>query len=283
MRALQPGRWPTNVDARVVLTDGLGARQSIQFPVPVIEVPSPTVVPTPVPSETSEPTPTLASVTDVPPLTLEIYLPLALREECQHGQVSVDVALVIDASSSMSAPSAPGRGKTKLAAAIAAAGAFLDLLALDVRDQAAILSFNRDAWLHSELTSDRGRLNAALAEVRLGQQTRLDRAVDEGAKALQDTTLQDPGNASVLIVLTDGRANPVPVENAIDRAREVKGEGITIFTIGLGTDLETAALRDIASTDAHYFHAPSSDDLADIYGQVAQKLPCPAHLYWGER
>jgi Mg-chelatase subunit ChlD len=283
VRPTDTGIWPTNVEARAALTDGLGVAQRLIYPVPTIEVIAPTREPTPRPSPTAAPS---ASPTATPadtPTPGPIHLPLALREACDATSVRIDVALAIDASSSMSEPAVPGGVQTKLEAAVAAVGTFLDILALDEGDQAAILSFSSDAWLHTGLSSVGPVLDAALTDVRLGRQTRLDRAVEEGADALRDPTLRRPANTPVLVLLTDGRANPVPVAEAVAKAGAAKAEGITIFTIGLGDDLETVALQAIASSPSYYFHAPDAADLAGIYERVASSIPCPARAYWGRR
>jgi hypothetical protein len=69
---------------------------------------------------------------------------------------------VIDASSSMLELTAAGR--TKLSAAIAAAGTFLDQLHFDAGDQAAVVSFNADAALLSPPKADRATLDTASAQ-----------------------------------------------------------------------------------------------------------------------
>jgi Mg-chelatase subunit ChlD len=87
----------------------------------------------------------------------------------------------------------------------------------------------------------------------------------------------------VLVVLTDGRANPVPASVAVDRAAAAKRDGVTLFTIGLGSDLDVDALRQMASRPDAFYNAPEGGDLVRIYRAIADRLPCPAGLYWGRR
>ena len=48
-----------------------------------------------------------------------------------------------------------------------------------------------------------------------------------------------------MIVLTDGRANPVPVEVAAEKAEAIKADGVHLYTVGLGDEVETeSAARD---------------------------------------
>jgi len=256
---------------------------------PLCAPPTPTATPTPsstdtptntiTPSSSPSPTPTATST----PTALPIYLPLALTESCDPRQVRIDVSIVIDASSSMREPASPGGARTKLEATLSAVGSFLEILDFDKGDQAAIVSFNSDAWLHAGLTADRTVLEGALAAVESGYQTRLDRAVEVGTKALLNDATRAPGNEPVLIVLTDGRANPVPVDVAVELAEQAKADGITLFTIGLGEDQDVEALQQMASAPGFYLHAPTSDDLEGIYAEVARSIPCPPSTFWGAR
>ena len=83
----------------------------------------------------------------------------------------------------------------------------------------------------------------------------------------------------VMVVLTDGRANPVPVDVAVANAAAAKAAGITVYTVGVGTDLDVEALRAMASSPAHVHLAPDAEQLADVYRAIAVALPC-AGRYW---
>ena len=209
-------------------------------------------------------------------------MPLLLRETCSPEQRRVDVVLVLDASQSMLEPAAPGSPQTKLEAARDAARAFLDALRLDQGDQAAIVSFNSRAILLTGLTADRPALNAALAAITSSPLTCIVCGVDAGARELAGPR-RLPGNAPVLILLTDGRSNPQPAGEAVERAAQAKSAGIRLYTIGLGADLDEAALREMASGDEAYFHAPSGAALAGIYREIAVDIPCPYSAFWGGR
>jgi len=247
---------------------------------------------TPQPTSTATPRPSATPTTTATPEPRPIYLPVALAERCDPSRQRIDVVLVIDASSSMADLTRAGR--PKIDAALDAARAFLDLLALDEAnsdpgapgadgDQAAIVAFNADAWLLAPLIDDRSALDAALDTVTLAQQTRLDRAVAVGAEALADTSRRRAGNVPVLVLLTDGRANPVPVDAAVAEAAAAKAAGVTLFTIGLGEEIDAEALAAMASTPSGFLSAPDAEDLAAAYTQVARSIPCPANAWWGAR
>jgi Mg-chelatase subunit ChlD len=254
--------------------------------------PSPTEPATVAPTWTTTPTATVpASATHSPTQTSTIaptatrmphpaYLPIALRERCTPDKQRVDAALVIDASSSMLDHTATGR--TKLAAAIEAAGTFLHQLQMVAGDQAAIVAFNADAWLLQPLTSDRYALDAALASIEPALQTCLVCGVDVAANELASDR-RDPDNTPVMIVLTDGLSNPLPASDAVVRAEDAKRSGVVIYTIGLGDELDFDALEQIASGPESFYRAPDAEQLADIYRQIAVEIPCPAESFWGGR
>jgi hypothetical protein len=73
------------------------------------------------------------------------------------------------------------------------------------------------------------------------------------------------------IVLTDGiwNAGSDP-QNAVDVA---KANGITIYTIGLGNQLDEPLLQRIASeAGGIYYNAPTSSELQTIYNAIAQDI-----------
>ena len=92
-------------------------------------------------------------------------------------------------------------------------------------------------------------------------------------------------NRPVIILLTDGKANPEPVETAVDEARRAKEAGVTIFVIGLGhpEDLDNEALRLIASRPDYYYQTPRAEELAAVYEEIAGVIPCPPEQFWGGR
>jgi uncharacterized protein YegL len=283
-----------------VLTDTQKQTRVLPLPTGVLTVTGPceppTATPTPVPPPTDTPSatstrePPTASPTAQPPTPTPsptatraprpVYLPLALRERCVPGQKRMDVVLVIDASTSMLQETVAGR--SKLAAAQAAAGAFVGELRLDAGDQASIVAFNSEARVLQGLTADRHALDVALAGIAVAPTTRLDLAVEAAHQELASPRHRDD-SAAVMIVLTDGKANPVGADAAVAKARAAKDARITIFTIGLGDDLDEWALAAIASKPAYFYHAADAEALKAIYEAIAVEIPCPADRYLGAR
>jgi hypothetical protein len=84
-------------------------------------------------------------------------------------------------------------------------------------------------------------------------------------------------------VLTDGRSNPRPASEAEAAAGRAKAAGVTVFTIGLGEDVDAEALAAMAAPGGRFYRAPSAGDLGGIYAEVAGAIPCPAGAFWGGR
>ena len=91
------------------------------------------------------------------------------------------------------------------------------------------------------------------------------------------------GLSSNSVAFTSARDRLCLPRRILREAERVKADKITIFTIGLGEDLDVDALKSIANAEEHYFHAPDAEDLADIYSKVTVEIPCPAEDYWGRR
>jgi len=275
------GRLPTNDYAVADYTDADGVQRRFTFPVPEIEVVAPTptaIVPTATPSARTLYLPVVKREVTLPPVPL--YLPITLRERCTPPQQRVDVALVIDASTSMEEKTATG--STKLAAAQQAVDVFLGEMGFARGDQAALVTFHSAARLLGPLTSDHAALSAALGRIQTQPQTCIACGLEVAIGELASSR-KSPGNAPVIILLTDGRSNPRPMSEAVDRAAEARAAGVTIFTIGLGNDVDGEALAQIAGRPEHYHAAPSAEDLAGIYRTIAVLLPCSRGAFWSGR
>ncbi|MCK5096060.1 MAG: PKD domain-containing protein [Candidatus Pacebacteria bacterium] len=79
----------------------------------------------------------------------------------------------------------------------------------------------------------------------------------------------------IMIVLSDG--NPTKPGNesdaatyALQQASEAKADGIIIYTIGFGNDVNPSFLENIASDPSYYFYTPTSAGLEDVYMALAE-------------
>lgn len=88
------------------------------------------------------------------------------------------------------------------------------------------------------------------------------------------------GSDRALVLLTDGVAtlpektgnSNYPKTYALESAELARGDGISIYTIGLGKNIDVDLLKRLATTTAEAYFAPSTSDLNDIYQQIATKI-----------
>ncbi len=283
VRPAAAGEWPTNERAVADATTPDEHVHRIEFPVPRISVRGlPTAAPTqtrtpppstatnvPAPTQTSEPTPTLAPG--------PVYLPVALTERCPDTRRPFDVALVIDASNSMAGPA--------LEAAAAAAQVFVDAMRLP-RDRVAIVTFNAGAEIRLSLTGDAAEIRRALADLAnaVAAGTRLDRGLEAARDALAPLPRAgEDGRVPVVVLLTDGRQDEAP-DAPIDQADALRAAGVEIRVVGLGEAVDEPVLQRIAGDPSAYSRAPSADELASVFRELALAFDlCPKERFWGGR
>jgi Mg-chelatase subunit ChlD len=261
----QVGHWPTNVEASASFTDGWGRPGRVVFPVPHVDVVAPTATPTATFEPTATARPPTATASPVPTgVPRPVHLPIVFRDQCVAREQHVDVALVVDTSSSMAG--------AKVAAAQASLRVFLDVLNLAPdRDRVTLVAFNETAALVQPLTADRAALGTAIDGLTTHPGTRIDLGLE---LALDELTGPDrrPENKPIVVLLSDGwQEDTAPVLAAGTRAR---GLGVEVFTIGLGADADGGLLAAIASDASHYHFAPTPDELAAIYRRIAGTIPC---------
>jgi hypothetical protein len=238
--------------------------------------PSPTSTPTPTSTRTRTPTPTVTPSPTATPVPRPIYLPIVISDKCDPKVRRVDVVLVIDASTSMLDRTRAGR--PKIDAARDAARRFLDVMTFP-GDQAAIVMFNAQATVLTDLTGDRQVLLAALGGIRNREFTRIHLGLG-AAHALLTGARRDAEHMPVIVMLTDGRSNPDPISLPLAAAAAAKADGITLYTVGLGDDVEHDALRQMASRPEDFRWAPDGEDLGPIYEEIARLIPCPRSAFW---
>jgi len=243
VRPTRVGRIATNQQAIARYT-AEGVVYTVPFPIPEIDV---------LPEPTATPTPT----------TRFIYLPIVMNYYClrRNPNVGADIVMVIDTSSSM--------GGAKIAAAVEATRTFIRLTD-SRRDWVGLVTFDSEARLLHPLTPNQALLEAQLSTIALGVGTRIDHGLQEAMRELFYRAR--PGSQQVIILLSDGNPSEGR-ERAEAIASAAKQQGVTLFAIGLGSDVDGSFLAAMASA-ASYFHSPSPDDLDEIYRRLAREIPC---------
>jgi len=233
---------------------------------------------------TRQPSPTRSPTPKVFP---RVFLPQVLHDlGCPPQGIFTDIAIVVDASTSMDEPAGLGMPR-KIDVATDAAWSFIDRYLVDGRsDQVGIVLFNRTATQRQVLTRDRGRLSEALAVpktyLRKGSQIHL--GIDEAASMLFDPRFADRSHRKALLLISDGLVNPGGPADVISAANQARAAGIAIFVVGYGESIAEDLLRAVANPPeqrTHYYRrSPLENDLQSLVASLSLVVPCPDDIYW---
>ncbi len=262
------GSGPSSAGATVELSFDRGQPYVYALPVASLAcLPPPTATATPSASPTVTPTPTAtASPRPTEPLR-PVYLPFLGRRHCKPSDHRADVVLLLDASSSMHEPGAGGEIKLQLA--LDAATAFIDSLSFP-GDRAAVVAFNGRSEVLHPLSDHRLGLLMALADI-YGH-VRFGSRLDQGLVLARDLLARSgPDRVPVIVLLTDGLADPAP---ALEAARALRAGGVAVFAIGLGEGADAALLEQLAGDRERFFPSPDGADLERIFRTVAAMAGC---------
>lgn len=197
------------------------------------------------------------------------------------------VVLAIDVSRSMAATDVP---PTRLAAAVSAAGRFLD--EIPSRFSVALVAFGSSAFDAVPPTRDRELIRRELAQLRTGEGTAIGDAIVLAARLGRAQRAQDGVvPPSTVLVISDGARDGGRVAPLV-AARSAKALGVPVSTVVIGTPtgIVTARLnggykeqiRVPASPDTlqqiarvsggTFFRARTPQALADVYRKLAARL-----------
>ena len=157
-------------------------------------------------------------------------------------------------------------------------------------DRLGLILFGTNAYTYVPLTFDVDALGKLLQDVSTGlagRHTAIGDAIGLAVKSMR----KQQSRHQVLILVTDG-SNTSGFENPILAAQAAAGQGMTIYTIGIGTDAETLGriygsnniptgvalnervLTQIAAvSNGRYFRASSLATLERIYAELDQLEP----------
>ncbi|MBS7614544.1 VWA domain-containing protein [Candidatus Bathyarchaeota archaeon] len=212
--------------------------------------------------------------------TFTISLPLS-----QVEYQPVDVMLVMDVSGSMG--ETDDSGKIKLDLAKNASKTFVDQLNMS-RDRVGLVSFSTDATLRCNLINDTTTIKSQIDALNASGYTNIGGGI---SKANDEFVNCNRSKAVwVMILLSDGKANrpcphSPPHNNNCSYAREyainqsecsktLKGKGVRIYTIGLGStdNIDEELMKQIATDESKYYHAPTADQLESIYIAISKDI-----------
>lgn len=194
-----------------------------------------------------------------------VTVTLAVTGTCPTKLVPADVILVLDRSGSMVRDG-------KIEAAKAAAIAFVNRTD-PAQTRVGLVAIAGTAVRVSGLTDNRAQLIRFINDLVIDAGTNLVDGLAEARRALSGGDVR-PGANRYIVFLTDGRHTvPQPPSSDLNRViSQVKSDGIIVYSIGLGYDLDEQVLRRMATSRAHYFFSPSATELEQIYLEIAQRI-----------
>ena len=156
---------------------------------------------------------------------------------------------------------------------------------LESTDRAGVISFanTASAPIDQILTDDYAAVRDAINAISIGtngvQNTNIADALQKSLDELTGKRHNAAAKQSI-ILLTDGVADYPQKKGdpqfAADRrfsvAHSAQSQGVNIYTIGLGKDVDSDFLKSVAGEDDRFYAAASSTDLAFIYYQIATSM-----------
>lgn len=231
-------------------------------------------------------------------LVIAASRPLWLGEAVSRSVSGRDLVLAVDISGSMSETDMTIDGR---------ATSRIDVLKIVVQnfierrdgDRLGLILFGTNAYNYVPLTFDLDTLGELLRDVSTGLAGRHTAIADAIGITLK-TMREQSSRHKVLILVTDG-SNTAGFENPVLAAAAAARQGLTIYTIGVGSDLEALqkiygaqsvptgialnepVLQRIAAlTGGQYFRATNTRRLEAIY-RALDRLEPVEHLYQSHR
>ncbi|ETB64206.1 TPA: VWA domain-containing protein [Candidatus Nomurabacteria bacterium] len=191
--------------------------------------------------------------------------PLQCNEIDGDLKQSLDVVIVLDKSSSM-------EDNNKMLDAKLAANTFINNL-VPGSDRVSYVSFSNEATLASSLSTSFNTTKSRINNTTTGGTTNIGGAIDKAYEELKENSRSSV--KKVIILLTDGKANisnsPLisPNNYSFSEAYEAKADGVMIYTIGLGGDVDSNFLKSLGTDINYYYQSPTGEELTSIYLNIA--------------
>ena len=222
-------------------------------------------------------------------LVLAASRPFWLGEPVSRSVSGRDLMLAVDISGSMQEADMQidSRAASRLAVLKQVIGQFIEQRE---GDRIGLILFGTHAYNYVPLTYDLGSLKKLLEDISTGLAGRYTAIGDAIGLAVKSVRQQDSQH-KLLILVTDG-SNTAGLNAPMLAARIASEEGLTIHTIGVGTDIHALSqeyglqsippgtalnedlLRKIAiATGGRYYRATSGQTLEQIYAELNQLEP----------
>ena len=203
--------------------------------------------------------------------------PSSIAKTVRSCIIPSDVVVGIDLSGSMnndgSTPPEP------VTSALKAAENFV--LRFKEKDQAAVVTFASTAKTPATLQRDHAKTAALIAALSIAPEEENGYTNTVAALRAAQTELTSERHSEdarrVLVLLTDGLPTAkgdtvIIVEETKSAAIALKNEGVEVYAIGIGKNVNFEFISAIASSDKTAFIAPNSEDLTSIYQTITSSL-----------
>jgi len=201
--------------------------------------------------------------------------PRPIAKTIRSCDVPTDVVVAIDLSGSMNNDG--GNPPEPISAVLKSASSFVDNLR--VNDQVSVVTFATKSDIVLPLSKSFSVASNLIR--RLIIDTKEERGSTNTGSALVsaknelDSSRHSDAARKVVVLLTDGLANepePEPEKFALSQAKTLKDNDVTIYTIGLGGDVNMDFLRQAASTPGMAYNAPTTATLGNIYQTITADI-----------
>jgi Mg-chelatase subunit ChlD len=201
--------------------------------------------------------------------------PEPISKTVRSCEVPTDVVLAIDLSGSMNDDG--GNPPEPISSVLRAAEAFVSRL--KVGDQVGLVTYATDARVREQLTNDQLRVGNVVRSLSIAPSDEVG-STNTGDSIIRSkeefsSSRHNQNARKVLVLLTDGLANApgdTAEEYAVEAAGSLKDTDVIVYTIGLGDRVNESFLRDIASSDEHYFRAAAVHTIDSIYRSITAAI-----------
>lgn len=201
-----------------------------------------------------------------------------------EAQPPLEVAFVLDESGSMSGG--------KLADATRATRGFLDVMKDDQGHRVALVGYDTyttrdrceryydedageyrwdcdpDVQLYEPFTGDQSAVAGSLSDLEAGGFTPIPQAIERSAAQFE----ADSDRKQILVLVTDGKDTSRD-RDPVATAREAIPEGVTVYTVGVGDEVNADVLREVAAAganDSRYISVDSASELDGVFERIAK-------------
>ena len=212
-------------------------------------------------------------------LVVALAQPERVGEPVEITKSGRDVVLAIDISGSMDAVDFVAPDGTRKQRLAGVRDVVRDFVAGRDGDRMALIVFGSKAYVQAPLTEDLDTIIQLLDQTEVGMagpHTALGDSIGLAIRTFEASDIDQ----RLLILLSDG-ADTASRMSPVNAAEIAKGEGVEIFTIGVGDPdaqgedrVDVQALEDIASrTGGAFFFAEDEAGLSEVYERIDELAP----------